>query len=110
MLLGYSTQHAGDVFWFLHMKTNHIRYSQDVQWLGKLWHQFYHILNLHSAEQHEDPFEDYIEEPETEKESEKNLQETEQMPVFIKDMEEQEDEPIATRTQSHDEEHIGSAH
>ena len=24
MLLGYSTQHAGDVDWFLHMKTNHI--------------------------------------------------------------------------------------
>ena len=31
MLQGYSTQHAGDVYWFLHMKTNHIRYSQTVQ-------------------------------------------------------------------------------
>ena len=81
MLLGTSTQHAGDVYWFLHMKTNHI------QWLRKLWHEFYHILNLHSAEQHEDPFEDYIEEPDTEEESEKNLQETEQIPVIIKDPE-----------------------
>ena len=50
MLLGYSTQHAGNVYQFLHMKMNHIIYSQDVQWLGKLWHEFYHIPNLHSAD------------------------------------------------------------
>ena len=30
MFLGYSTQHVGDVYQFLHMKTNHIIYSQDV--------------------------------------------------------------------------------
>ena len=35
MLLGYSTQHSGDVYQFLHMKNNHIIYSQDVLWLGK---------------------------------------------------------------------------
>ena len=87
MLQGYSEHHAGDVYWFLYMKTNHIRCSQDVQWLRKLWHEFYHILNLHSAEQHEDPFEDYIEENDTEEESEKNLQETEQNLVIIKDTE-----------------------
>ena len=29
MFMGYSTQHAGDVYRFLHMKTNHIIYSQD---------------------------------------------------------------------------------
>ena len=36
MFMGYSTQHAGDVYRFLHMKTNHIIYSQAVQWLAKL--------------------------------------------------------------------------
>ena len=31
MFMGYSTQHAGDVYRFLHLKTNHIIYSRDVQ-------------------------------------------------------------------------------
>ena len=50
MFMGYSTQHAGEVYRFLHMKTNHIIYSQDVQWLGKLWHEFFCILKMHSAD------------------------------------------------------------
>ena len=80
MLLGYNTQHAGDVYWFLHMKMNHIIYSHNVQWLGKLWCEFYHFLNLHSADKYEDLFNKYIEETSTkQQESEKNLQETEQM-------------------------------
>ena len=100
MLLGYSTQHAGDVYWFLHMKMNHIISRQDVQWLGKLWHEFYHILNVHSAEKYEDPFDTYIQESETEKESENNLQETEQTPAIIEDTDEEEYEPIATTLQT----------
>ena len=36
MFMGYSTQHAVDVYRFLHLKTNHIIYSRDVQWLGKM--------------------------------------------------------------------------
>ena len=75
MLLRYSTQHAGDVYQFLHMKMNNIIYSRDVQWLVKLWHEFYHIPNLHSTEEYDDPFDDYIEEPDSEQESENNLQE-----------------------------------
>ena len=98
MLLGYSTQHAGDVYWFLHMKMNHIIHSQDVQWLGKLWHEFYHFRNLHSTQQYGDPFEDYLKEPNTKEESEKNLQDTEQTPTIIKDTDEQEEAPIVTRT------------
>ena len=62
MFLGYSTQHAGDVYRFLHMKTNHVIYSQDVQWLGKIWYEFYSIPNSHSADAYVDPFDDYIEE------------------------------------------------
>ena len=106
MLLRYSTQHAGDVYQFLHMKINNIIYSRDVQWLVKLWHEFYHIPNLHSTEEYYDPFDDYIEEPDSEQESENNLQETEQMPAIIEETDEHEDEPIATRTCSHDEEPI----
>ena len=58
MFMGYSTQHTGDVYRFLHMKINHIIYSRDVQWLGKLWHQFYHILSMHSTDKYVDPFDD----------------------------------------------------
>ena len=30
MFMGYSTQHAGDVYRVLHLKTNHVIYSRDV--------------------------------------------------------------------------------
>ena len=42
-----------------------------MQWLGKLWNEFYQILNQHSAEKYEDPFNDYTEEPDTEQDNEK---------------------------------------
>ena len=35
MFLGYGAQHAGDVYWILHLKTIPIICSQDVQWLAK---------------------------------------------------------------------------
>ena len=101
MFLGYCTQHAGDLYRYLHMKTNHIIYSQDVQWLGKMWHEFYSIPSNHSADTYVDPFDDYIEE----KGRWKNVQEEEQAPVKVESSLE-EDEPIATRTRSHDQEPI----
>ena len=36
IFMGYSTQDAGDVYRFLHLKTNHVIYSRDVQRLGKM--------------------------------------------------------------------------
>ena len=74
MFLGYSTQHDGDVYRFLHMKTSHIIYSRDVQWLGKMWHEFYSTHSSHSADAYADPFDDYIEETSTNQEVEDNLQ------------------------------------
>ena len=62
MILDYSTRYAGDVDRFLHMKTNHIIHSQDVQWSGKMWHEFYSVTSNHSADAYVDPFDDYIEE------------------------------------------------
>ena len=79
MFLGYSTQHAGHVYRFLHMKMNHVIYSQDVQWLGKMWHEFYSIPSTHSADAYVDPFDDYIEENRTGQQVEENVQE--QVPV-----------------------------
>ena len=81
----HSTQHAGDVYRFLHVKTNHIIYSQDVQWLGHLWDEFNSVPSTHSTDKYVDPFNDYIEETGTDQEVEDNVQEIEQMPALIKD-------------------------
>ena len=50
MFLGYSMQHAGDVYRLLHMKTNHIIHYRDVQLLGKIRHEFYNVPSNHSAD------------------------------------------------------------
>ena len=106
MFMGYSTQHAGDVYRLLHLKTNHVIYSRDVQWLGKMWNAFYSIPSSHRADAYVDPFDDYIEE--TDQEIENNAQETEQMPVETEETSTEEEEPIAARTRSHDLEPIAS--
>ena len=41
MFVGYSTNHAGNVYQFIHAKTNQVIYSRDVQWLNKLWGEYY---------------------------------------------------------------------
>ena len=68
MFMGYSTQHAEDVYRFLHLKAIYVIYSRDVQWLGKMWTEFYNIPNNHSADAYVDPFDDYIEEAGTDQE------------------------------------------
>ena len=101
MFLGYSTQYAGDVHRFLHMKMNHIIYSQDVQWLCKLWHEFYRIPSNHSADAYVHPFADYIEESGSGQKVEENVQDGQQAPVEA-DSSLEEEKPIAARTRSHD--------
>ena len=58
------------------MKTNHIIYSRDWQWLGKMWHEFCNVPSSHSAYAYVDPFDDYTEETSTSQEVEDNVQET----------------------------------
>ena len=83
MFMGYSTQHAGDMYTFLHLKTNHIIYNRDVQWLGKLWKKFSSIPSDDSAEAYVDPFDDYIEETGAEQENDNPNQEMEPTPMTI---------------------------
>ena len=101
MFIGYSTQHVGDVYRFLHMKTNHIIYSRDMQWLGGLWHEFYLIPNMHSVDKYIDPFYEYIGETNHEQKGEDTMQEqepkTEQMPMITMNTNVEEDELIETR-------------
>ena len=102
MFMGYSTQHAGDVSRFLHLKTNHVIYSRDVQWLAKMWNAFYNIPSNHSTDAYVDPFDDYIEDTGTEQEIESNVQEVEPTPIETEQTNLHEEEPIAARTRSHD--------
>ena len=75
MFMGYSTQHAGDLYMFLHLKTNRVIYSRDVQWLGKMWKEFYNIPSNHSEDAYIDPFDDYNEDSVTEQETGSNVHE-----------------------------------
>ena len=101
MFMGYNMQHAGDVYRFLHMKTNHIIYSRDVLWLGKMWHEFYSISSIHSADAYVDPFDDYIEETGTDQEVEDNVQETEQTPTEAKEASLKKMSQLLPHTKSH---------
>ena len=108
MFMGYSTQHAGDVYRFLHLNTNHVIYRRDVQWLGKMWNEFYSIPSNHSTDAYVDPCDDYVEDPGTGQGTESNAQEVEPTPIETEETNVEEEELIATRTRSLDSEPIAS--
>ena len=43
LFVGYSTQHARDVYRLLNPKTSRVIHSRDVKWIGKIWAVFYKI-------------------------------------------------------------------
>ena len=82
-----------------------------MQWLGKMWDEFYSVPSNHSADAYVDPFDDYIEENGTGQDVEENVQDKEQAPVEEEDVHDsslEEEEPIAARTRSHDSETIAT--
>ena len=58
LFVGYSTQHAGDVYRLLNTKTSRIIHSRDVKWIGKTWAEFYKIKMIDRASGYVDPDED----------------------------------------------------
>ena len=80
------------------MKTNHVIYGRDVQWLGKMWHKFYNIPSSDSTDTYVDLYDDYIEKTCTHQEVENNAQGTEQMLVEAEETSIEEEEPFAART------------
>ena len=54
-----STQHAGDVYRLLNLKTNRVIHSRDVKWIGKTWAEFYKIKMVDRASGYVDPDEDF---------------------------------------------------
>ena len=49
LFVGYSTQHAGDVYRLLNPKMSRVIQSRDVKWTGKMWAEFYKIKMIDRA-------------------------------------------------------------
>ena len=59
LFVGYSTQHAGDVYRLLNPKTSRVIHSRDVKWIGKAWAEFYKINMINRGSGYDDPDEDF---------------------------------------------------
>ena len=80
LFVGYSTQHAGDVYRLLNPKTSRVIHSRDVKWTGKTWAEFYKIKMIDRASGYVDPDEDF------------RLEEEEDQDVEEEELEPEEDE------------------
>ena len=110
LFVGYSTQHAEDVYRLLNPKTSRVIQSRDVKWIGKTWAEFYKIKMIDTASGYVDPDEDFqLEEGEDqdveEEESEPEENESEVIQVGQSQAEEPTETPVgvanvASRTRS----------
>ena len=113
LFVGYSTQHAGDVYRLLNPKTSRVIHSRDVKWIGKAWAEFNKIKMIDRATGYVDPDEDFqLEEEEDqdidEEESKPEEDDSEAIQVGQSQAEEPtetpvgvaDDEPVASRTRS----------
>ena len=110
LFVGYTTQHAGDVYRLLNPKMSSVIHSRDVKWTGITWAEFYKIKMIDRASGYVDPDEDFQLEEEDqeidEEESEPEEDNSEPIPVGQSQAEEPEepsveveaDEPVASRT------------
>ena len=113
LFVGYSTQHAGDVYRLLSPETCRAIQSRDVKWTGKTWAEFYKIKMIDRASGYVDPDEDLqLEEEEDQDEQEAAIEPEEDEPEVIQVGQSQaeesteapvgvaSDEPVASRTRS----------
>ena len=104
LFVGYSTQHAGDVYRLLNLKTSRAIHSRDAKWVGKTWAKFYKIKMEDRAAGHVDPDEGF----QLEEEDEENEGDSEPIQVIQPQAEEPREplvevedyEPVASRTRS----------
>ena len=97
VFVGYSTQHAGDVYRLLNPKTSRVIHSRDVKWIGKPWAEFYKIKMIDRASGYVDPDEDLqLEEEEDQDEREEEIEPEEDEPEFIQVGQSQVEEPTDT--------------
>ena len=112
MLLGYGEVHAGDVYRFLNMRTKRIIHSRDVQWMNKMWSQYYQVPQTHTERGYVDPFYELVlpgsqqsgENVEQDAQEEAEAEQHNEEEDFPQDEEEvhaePEGQPIASRTRS----------
>ena len=80
LFVGYSTQHAQDLYRLLNPKTSRVIHSRDVKWTGKTWAEFYKIKMIDRASGYVDPDEDF------------QLEEEEDQDVEAEELESEENE------------------
>ena len=113
LVVGYSTQHVGDVYRLLNPKTDRVIHSRDVKWIGKMWAEFYKIEMIDRASGHVGPDKNFqLEEEEDqdgeEEETDPKGDESEVIQVGQSQAEEPTEtpvgvanhEPVASRTRS----------
>ena len=97
LFVGYSTQHAGDVYRLLNPKTSRVIHSRDVKWTGKMWAEIYKIKMIDRASGYVDPDEDLqLEEEEDQDEQEEEIEPEEDEPEVIQVGQSQAEEPTDT--------------
>ena len=68
LFVGYSTQHAGDVYRLLNPKTSRVIHSRDVKWIGKMIDRASGYIDPEEDFQHEEEEDQDIDEEESEPE------------------------------------------
>ena len=97
IFVGYSTQHAGDVYRLLNPKTSRVIHSRDVKWIGKTWAELYKIEMIDRASGYVDPDENLqLEEEEEQDEQEEEREPEENEPEVIQGGQSQADETTET--------------
>ena len=96
LFVGYSTQHAGDVYILLNPKTSRVIHSRDVKWIGKTWAEFYKIKMIDRASGYVDPDEDLQLEEKDQDEQEEEIEPEEDEPEVIQVGQSQAEEPTET--------------
>ena len=84
LFVGYSTQHAGDVYRLLNPKMSWVVHSRDVKCTGKPWAEFYKIKMVDRASGYVDPDEDFqVEKEEDQDEEESEPEEHDSEPIQV---------------------------
>ena len=97
LFVGYSTQHAGDVYRLLNPKPSRVIHSRDLNWTGKMSAEFYKIKMIDRVSGYVGPDEDLqLEEEEDQDEQEEELELEEDESDVIQAGQSQAEEPPET--------------
>ena len=96
LFVGYSTQHAGDVYRLLNPKASRVTHSRDVKWTCKMWAEFCKIKMIDRASWYVDPDENLQLEEEEDQDEQAQLEPEEDEPEVIQVGQSQAEDPTET--------------